>query len=171
MYTSKVISIIDDKASKFVKARDRITDVSSPESYKLALQCFQNCVDKHDKCPKPQSTILPDRVIDCSDTKRAKIVLTRGTKGSYATLSYVWGGPQPMTTTENIDEYVKNGLEVSKYPQTIQDAIVATHNLGQRYLWIDAFCIIQDSKEDKARQLGMMRDIYRNAHVIVMVVR
>ncbi|KIJ53172.1 hypothetical protein M422DRAFT_222588 [Sphaerobolus stellatus SS14] len=160
MYTSD-----DDQASKFVKARDRITDVTSPESYKLALQCLQNCVDTHEKCPKPQSTILPDRVIDCSDTKRARIVLTRGTKGFYATLSYVWGGPQPMTTTKNIDEYVKQGFEVSKFPQTIQDAIVATHSLGQRYLWIDALCIIQDSDEDRSRQLGMMHDIYRNAYI------
>jgi hypothetical protein len=160
---------LDDKAAKFVAARDRILDVASPESYKLALESLENCANSHDKCPKPDSTtILPDRVIDCSNTDNPKILLTSGQQqGAYVTLSYVWGGSQPITTTDNIDEYVREGLDMAKFPQTIRDAVLVTHNIGQRYLWIDALCIMQNSDEDRNRQLNMMRYIYRNAHVAI----
>ena len=158
----------DDKAAEYIAARERITNVMSPESFKLALECFSNCVRTHDECPQPKPALLPDRVIDCSDTKKPKIIVTGGNQyGFYVALSYVWGGPQPMTTTTNIDEYVREGLDMQKFPQTIQDAVVVTHNIGQRYLWIDALCILQDSSKDKARQLGAMRSIYRNAYLTI----
>ncbi|KAN0094497.1 HET domain containing protein [Tylopilus felleus] len=166
MYTSP-----DDKAAKFVKARNRITDVSTPESYQLALECLNNCVcNHHEKCPPTEPARLPDRVIDCSDARKPKIVLTGGDQhGHFLALSYVWGGPQPLTLKENIDEYVKQGLDISKFPQTIQDAVLVTHSIGQRYLWIDALCIIQDSVEDKNRQLGRMREIYRHSYLTINV--
>ncbi|RYP59861.1 hypothetical protein DL770_010128 [Monosporascus sp. CRB-9-2] len=161
---------VDDNAAKFVKARERITDISSPESYQLALECLDNCIRTHHaQCPPPQTAaFLPDRVIDCSNVRNPKIVLTGGNQhGLYVTLSYVWGGQQPMTTTKNIDKYVTEGLQISEFPQTIQDAILVTHNIGQRYLWIDALCILQDSVQDKNRQLGQMRYIYRNAYLTI----
>jgi hypothetical protein len=97
-----------------------------------------------------------------------KIIETNGKQhGLYITLSYVWGGPQPMTTSKNIEIYKTNGLTISDFPQTIQDAVLVTHNLGQRYLWIDAICIIQDSDEDKAKQLGKMHSIYRNSYFTI----
>ena len=48
-------------------------------------------------------------------------------------------------------------------PQTIRDAVIVTHRLGLRYLWVDCLCIIQDSKEDKDREVAQMHNIYRNA--------
>ncbi|KAM0252553.1 hypothetical protein ACHAQJ_007685 [Trichoderma viride] len=72
-----------------------------------------------------------------------------------------------MTTSKNIETYKRNGLIISDFPQTIQDAVLVTHNLGQQYLWIDALCIIQDSDEDKAKQLGKMHSIYRNSYFTI----
>ncbi|KAI1107030.1 HET-domain-containing protein [Jackrogersella minutella] len=163
MYTDS-----DDNAARDVKARDRITDVSTPESYKLALECVQNCQRTHTKCPSVEAatTLLPDRVLDCTNTQKPKLVLTGGKQHDlYIALSYVWGGPQPMTTTANIDEFVTSGLDMSQFPPTIRDAVEATHNLGVRYLWIDALCIMQDSAADKAAQLGAMCRIYRTAYL------
>ncbi|KAE9396169.1 HET-domain-containing protein [Gymnopus androsaceus JB14] len=165
MYTSE-----NDNAARFVAARERIRDVTAPESYKLALQCVENCVNHHyTKCPKPQeNTFLPDRVIDCTDTRKPKLILTRGQRGHYVVLSYVWGAKQPMmTTTLNIEKYCTEGLDMAQFPQTIQDAVIVTHNLGQRYLWIDAQCILQDCETDKVRQLGMMHTIYRNSYLSI----
>ncbi|KAL7928638.1 heterokaryon incompatibility protein domain-containing protein [Trichoderma chlorosporum] len=168
MFTSQ-----DDNAAKFIKARNRITDVSTPSSHKLALDCLNHCVSNHHQgcCPPPQpDTVLPDRVIDCSSVSNPKLIETGGKQhGFYVTLSYVWGGPQPMTTSDNLEEYTTKGLLMSKFPQTIQDAVQVTHNLGQRYLWIDALCIIQDSEQDKARQLGKMHSIYRNSYFTINV--
>jgi hypothetical protein len=48
-------------------------------------------------------------------------------------------------------------------PQTFQDAITITRNLGYRYLWIDSLCIIQDSTEDWELESRKMGSIYRDA--------
>lgn len=41
-------------------------------------------------------------------------------------------------------------LEWEKLSKTVQDAIVVTVSWGLDYIWIDAFCIIQDDKDDFA---------------------
>ncbi|EEB91665.1 hypothetical protein MPER_09943, partial [Moniliophthora perniciosa FA553] len=87
---------------------------------------------------------------------------------AYAALSYVWGGEQPnRTVTTNINTYIK-GINVDFIPQTIRDAIKATKDYGLRYLWVDAFCIIQDSKEDKKVELTQLRRIFRNAYITII---
>ena len=56
------------------------------------------------------------------------------------------------------------GIELAFIPQIILDAINVVHTVGMRYLWVDAFCIIQDSSQDKKFQLREIRRIFRNAH-------
>lgn len=64
----------------------------------------------------------------------------------------------------------RSGTHISNLPATHQDAIAVTRGLGLRYLWIDALCIIQDSDEDKAREIHAMHDVYSNAHFVVAAV-
>jgi Heterokaryon incompatibility protein (HET) len=52
-------------------------------------------------------------------------------------------------------------------PSTIKDAIHATRRLGFHFLWVDRFCIIQDSDIDKKKELAVMSNIYRNAAVTI----
>lgn len=49
----------------------------------------------------------------------------------YFALSYVWGGVIPSP----------RALEKRSLPQTIEDAVTATKEMGYRYLWVDALCI------------------------------
>jgi hypothetical protein len=72
-----------------------------------------------------------------------------------------------MTTTNNIETFMDQMPE-SKLPQTIVDAIAVTRGLGLRYLWVDAFGIIQDSKEDKEMQLASMGSIYYNSYITIV---
>jgi hypothetical protein len=74
------------------------------------------------------------------------------------TLSYCWGRDRFTTTTLNNLDSHKEALNWSTLPQTFKDAIQTTRNLGFRYLWIDALCIIQDSDADKAKEIGKMGD-------------
>ena len=51
-----------------------------------------------------------------------------------------------------------------------------THIPGVKYLWIDAFCILQDdhseeARVDKERELGKMADIYKNATITIAASR
>lgn len=54
------------------------------------------------------------------------------------------------------------------FPATIKDAVVLTRALGICYLWIDALCIIQDSKEDWETESALMANIYRHSTVTIV---
>lgn len=56
---------------------------------------------------------------------------------------------------------------MDKLPQTIQDAVIVTRALNIRYLWIDALCIIQDSDDDKIRELAKMASIYTASYLTI----
>jgi hypothetical protein len=56
-------------------------------------------------------------------------------------------------------------------PRTIQDAIIATQELGVRLLWIDSLCIIQDDAEDIAFEISQMPSIYNSATVTIAASR
>ncbi|OJA20974.1 hypothetical protein AZE42_09178, partial [Rhizopogon vesiculosus] len=84
----------------------------------------------------------------------------------FVALSYVWGGPGEhyWTTRANLKQRSRRGgLDVSLLPGTISDTIQLTSQLNERYLWIDALCIVQDDPEDKSVQIGVMELIYGSA--------
>jgi hypothetical protein len=89
----------------------------------------------------------------------------------YVALSYVWGGPGEdyWTSVANAKtRSLPSGLEESVLPETIVDAIQLTRQIGERYLWVDALCIIQDSQEDKAAQISIMDRIYGRAALTII---
>lgn len=57
----------------------------------------------------------------------------------------------------------EQGISFEKLPKTIQQAVEVTYALGQRYLWIDCLCIIQNSESDCALQSRQMCSIYEHA--------
>jgi hypothetical protein len=65
--------------------------------------------------------------------------------------------------TAATERLLQSGLPIYAFPPTIRDAIFATYKLGFAYLWIDALCIFQDSKEDKNVELIQMHNYYHNA--------
>ena len=56
-------------------------------------------------------------------------------------------------------------------PKTVQDAITVTKLLGFRYLWVDSLCIIQDSNEDKSKEIDRMGNIYLHSHLTISASR
>ncbi|KAJ7241036.1 heterokaryon incompatibility protein-domain-containing protein, partial [Mycena haematopus] len=88
----------------------------------------------------------------------------------FAALSYVWGVPdQPhKTTTANIEKYVEEGIEFDLIPTTIADAIRVTQRLGIPYLWVDAYCIIQDDDNDKSQEISQMKNIFGNSYLTIV---
>jgi len=63
------------------------------------------------------------------------------------------------------------GIDLNHLPNTLHNAVVTTRNLGFRYLWVDALCIIQDSDEDKMREINNMGGIYRNSTITLYAAR
>lgn len=66
-----------------------------------------------------------------------------------------------------MDAYI-TGIDPATLPQTIRNAIYVTHEHGMQYLWADTLCTVQDSDEDKRRELARMHRIYRDAHLTII---
>ena len=90
----------------------------------------------------------------------------------YVALSYTWGDiPKPFTTTiANVRKLqAPRGIEsvFSSLPRTIQDTIDLVRELGERYLWVDSICIVQDSTSSWKLNANSMDAIYGNAHFTI----
>ena len=83
----------------------------------------------------------------------------------YATLSHCWGTTR-MPALRNANEalYFK-AIPWKAFTKTFQEAVAYTHRLGIGYLWIDAFCINQDSFVDWLSEALSMASIFSNAMV------
>ncbi|KAH9226247.1 hypothetical protein K456DRAFT_1903963, partial [Colletotrichum gloeosporioides 23] len=89
----------------------------------------------------------------------------------YAALSYCWGGDQPGKTTKSRLEAYSWTVPWENIGKTIQDAVEVTNNLGLSYLWVDAFCIVQDDQNDIDEEIPQMPDIYNQAVVTIVASR
>uniref|UniRef100_A0A8H7TQ05 Heterokaryon incompatibility domain-containing protein n=1 Tax=Bionectria ochroleuca TaxID=29856 RepID=A0A8H7TQ05_BIOOC len=96
--------------------------------------------------------------------------LTGTTSDQYFVLSYTWGKVNMhMTLLENVEERKRPGaLSSVPFPKTIKDAIDVTRSLGERLLWIDAICIVQDDASQKARDIPNMDIVYGRAHATIV---
>ncbi|OQU99389.1 hypothetical protein CLAIMM_05025 [Cladophialophora immunda] len=81
----------------------------------------------------------------------------------YLTLSYVWGKVDISTTkTTNLTNRLrKSSLDPSSFPKTIRDAMTLVRSLGERYLWTDALCVIQDDDDTRDRDISNMDIVYQ----------
>jgi hypothetical protein len=164
----------DDIAAPFIKTRPMQNKVNTDSAFKQAQAWIRDCA-YHEHCPEPAFVQLPTRVIEvspdgCPDTPRLWSSTGHGHSetGSYTALSYCWGENQPgATTLKSLPARLKR-IKIEELSQTIRDAIYCTKRLGIKYLWVDALCIVQDSVEDKTRELARMRDIYQNSHITIV---
>ncbi|KAI1081003.1 heterokaryon incompatibility protein-domain-containing protein [Whalleya microplaca] len=86
----------------------------------------------------------------------------------FITLSYVWAsacsGKDTQLKLENLDQLSRPGsLSSQEIPHLIDDAIVLCARLGQRYLWVDRLCIVQEDAISKHAQIQAMDAIYHLA--------
>lgn len=88
----------------------------------------------------------------------------------YTALSYVWGrDTKPLLTKSNLEQYLRpGGFTKDDIPLTIWDAMDLVVDLGERYLWVDSACIIQDDPVDKQQKLPMMGEIYNHAMLVII---
>ncbi|EXL64887.1 hypothetical protein FOPG_18869 [Fusarium oxysporum f. sp. conglutinans race 2 54008] len=120
---------------------------------------------------------MPKRLLDVgqfSDTTLQLSATSRDAEKSYAIASYAWGvGPQAKaiqqarTTQTNIEHRMSYGVELTSLPRTVRDLVKVARRIGHRYLWLDAFCIIQDDPDDRDNQLKTIVDFYKRADILI----
>ncbi len=112
------------------------------------------------------ATLVRSAAITLVDVSR-KCLVSATTKDRYIALSYVWGQlPFFQTTVSNFERLSKpRGLfsEAQKPPSVVLDAMQVVRLMGERYLWVDSLCIVQDDAASKHVQLSNMDLIYKNA--------
>ncbi|KAK0620767.1 heterokaryon incompatibility protein-domain-containing protein, partial [Immersiella caudata] len=125
----------------------------------------------HHRCRENHISQLPSRVIDVNpDTPgvTAQLVKTEGGHAEYLCLSYCWGGPQRVTATKASLTALEQSIPVGELGGALQDAIHATRQMGFRYLWVDALCIVQDDAENIQSEISQMGRIYTNAFAVIV---
>lgn len=144
----------------------------------LARRWLDECITSHNilcsqpglQEDQPRLNIRPTklRVIDVNE--RCLVTLPHGTE--YIALSYCWPKEPGLTnvSTNGIDLYSKGAICTSNgLSPALGDACDSVFDLGERYLWIDALCIIQDDPKDKAHQIGQMDLVYGDALLTIVI--
>lgn len=146
----------------------------------LVQSWFKECRD-HERCnfgPKFRQSNLElfahgFRLIDVVEGR----LVEKTDPCAYVALSYVWGQLESLRTNrQNLSAlYEPSSLDphgghqsASRIPRTIVDTITLCRSIGQRYLWIDSLCIIQDNLDEKLRLINSMDCIYENAILTVV---
>ncbi|KPM45903.1 hypothetical protein AK830_g716 [Neonectria ditissima] len=172
----------------FLDSPSELRRTSSPENPANVLDqantWLRRCLSSHPDCqgdtgssysiPGYSQRELPKRLVDlihgdilqvfsCEDRIRAGLL--SADHAEYCCLSYRWGtSPHSSVLTRPFS--VTWELPLSVVPQTFQDAVNVTRQLGIRYIWIDALCIVQPTTDDETEWLeegSRMGVIYRNA--------
>ncbi|KAF9768020.1 hypothetical protein IL306_014737 [Fusarium sp. DS 682] len=137
---------------------------------------IKQCEDEHgEECQKPKwlsdsDTEWPERcrVIDVKERRIVDLLPTM----RYVALSYVWGSSEKARelrferrlTRDNLSRLQQpHSLDEKYIPHTIRDAMYVTEQVGERFLWVDALCIVQDDPADLGHQTARMDLIYSKA--------
>ena len=108
------------------------------------------CQENHKLCRRIGTLPSRLRVIDCQSLE----IIAAPPQALYVALSYVWGSGHH--THEN------------GFSRTIRDTIAVTKALGYEYLWVDKYCIEQESDDDKHHQISQMDLVYQAADLTII---
>ncbi|KAI0880893.1 HET-domain-containing protein [Annulohypoxylon maeteangense] len=134
-----------------------------------------------------EDTYLPTRLIDVGTktTEHLKLIITKEYQPllevedheslRYVALSYCWGSgdsakEQLKTTKDSLEDHLQ-GIKPETLPKTIADAVMICREIGVRYIWVDALCIIQGDEEDWTRESFKMSQVYAKSFLTLCVLR
>lgn len=124
-------------------------------------QCNRQALISH--LSPPMSMLHIDVVDECLVQKTSAV--------KYFALSYVWGKVDTSKTLKSnlASRLMKGGLRAdSTLPRTILDAITLVKSLGERFLWVDALCIVQDDDVTKQQNIEQMDQVYSSAFATIV---
>jgi hypothetical protein len=119
---------------------------------------------------KPISVIL----IDVKERKLVGPYSIASRITPYCALSYVCGQGTVFKTSKSILNQLRQPHALDNPDLGIsplfQDAMALVDNIGQRYLWIDALCIVQDDEKQLHDDISHMDSIYQFAVLTIAVI-
>ncbi|CAJ2505602.1 Uu.00g129960.m01.CDS01 [Anthostomella pinea] len=133
---------------------------------------METCNSEHPRCRRRQTPRLPKRVLEVTDDASVPgnrlYVCAPEECCAYIALSHCWGDAAtvPKTTRATLELY-KQTVPDEVLSRTFRDAILITRQLGFKYIWIDALCIVEDDPQDWAAEAVTMAAIYGNASLTI----
>ncbi|KAF0328443.1 heterokaryon incompatibility protein [Colletotrichum asianum] len=168
-----------DPMAALISRRPLKREVKTQTVLSKARQLYDECKNakdddakRHEGCKFSRNTVLPSRVLDVGTIEEPSLQLfvnETEKRGEYIALSYCWGGKQKVLLRRHTltEMSTQAGIQEETLQQSVKDAVKVTRKLGFRYLWVDAFCIIQDCDRDKEKEVGRMATIYKNAAITI----
>ncbi|KAI1158619.1 heterokaryon incompatibility [Nemania serpens] len=102
----------------------------------------------------------------------ARAILPQLRHTSVLALSYVWGLADTLRLTTLNKADLKQPDSLRRYekfiPKTIRDAVSLVEKIGQKYLWCDALCLVQNDPDDMSRGVNTMDLVYENAELTIV---
>lgn len=157
---------IDTPTSRYAQQR-RSFFTGSRVSLDLAKSWLDRCIDGHHLCRQTNTLQMPTRLIDISSGNKSLFVhSTSGAQGEhhveYVALSHCWGDAQFLKLRKANFLELRDEFSIDELPRTWREAIAVARDLGLKYIWIDALCIIQDSSYDWSLESPLMGSVYGN---------
>ncbi|KAI0446384.1 heterokaryon incompatibility protein-domain-containing protein [Xylaria telfairii] len=171
-----IFALPDTFAAQYVLGRNDFASSDADFCTNWAKDWLSHCVDHHPHCGGSKPTPMPTRVIDLGEPStgtQPKLHITNGQTGLYAALSYSWGeGVRHKIKLKKatMDE-LKEAIPEASMTLAHQECLHIARKLGIRYVWIDAFGIVQDDKDDWANESVKIADVYGNAHLTLVAGR
>ncbi|TGO23049.1 hypothetical protein BPAE_0146g00280 [Botrytis paeoniae] len=152
-------------------------DSTSDGTQMTAVQHMQSWLSACDEQHTCKALTL-DRPSWLVDTVECCIV-PGSNPNNYVALSYTW---QDSASSENKEPFrlLEDNLQIltqpgslrnhsqSPLPKVILDAMELTNRLGQRYLWVDRLCIIQDQETATMSEVMRMDQVYAGTYVTIV---
>jgi len=120
---------------------------------------------------RPKPGWYPTRLLDLvdigSDDGLVRLIQTTEVatlSGPYCTLSHCWGKVHIIQLRQETNNALRSGISMEQLPKTFREAILATKQLGVRYIWIDSLCIMQGDLSDWFREAALMHKVYSYSH-------
>jgi Heterokaryon incompatibility protein (HET) len=171
--------LLGDPAEQYgITVKRDLSNTASSGSFETVATWIEDCKENH-ICSKrlPLKDLdhdfqtWPARLVDVrafgNDDMDVRLADNDGSARKYCTLSYCWGTSKTFTTTSRSLRLRKTRINFHSLPGTFRDAVTITRQLGVRWLWIDALCIVQDDRRDWEQESVKMGAIYSMAYVTV----
>ncbi|KAI4669611.1 uncharacterized protein J4E88_009893 [Alternaria novae-zelandiae] len=151
-------------------------DPTSQGCVSTVKEWIRRCDELHPRClPRRDASTTPTRLISVGSSSN-EIKLCRSSEvpadARYVALSHTWGVKEerkkamPLLLKENLSARAF-GIPWIELTQTFQDAIIITRNIGIPYVWIDSLCIVQDDRDDWAKEAARMASVYKYAYLVI----
>lgn len=136
----------------------------------LARHWKEKCLEQHGtRCNNPLkvSPVRPFWVVDVE----GECIIPGRDCAAFVALSYRWGNHSwPAVDQEMLTALRKPGaLATAHLAPIVRHAMSLTLALGERFLWVDALCVVQGDNTGTKHQLNLMGAFYASALLTIVV--